>query len=144
MAYRFMLAASCLVACASQASTAGSPGDAEQHYVVRTGDVLFVPGMRDVSAIGAGKASTIVLKRDGTLWIDLEPDGHVQSPFKNSGFSDVRAISAGYSHGTALRSDGSVLAWGDDVYHQLGRSSHSAPCYADGRTIASMQSIFPF
>ncbi|MFY0581323.1 hypothetical protein ACN28S_50075 [Cystobacter fuscus] len=36
------------------------------------------------------------------------------------GFADVKALAAGYGHSLALRADGSVWAWGNNSYGQLG------------------------
>jgi hypothetical protein len=44
-------------------------------------------------------------------------------PLQVSGLSGVVAIAAGYSHSLALRSDGTVLAWGDNGHGQVGCST---------------------
>ena len=44
-----------------------------------------------------------------------------------AGLSDAKAIAAGYYHSLALKSDGTLAAWGDNSYGQLG----------DGATISS-------
>jgi alpha-tubulin suppressor-like RCC1 family protein len=51
------------------------------------------------------------------------------SPIPVQGVGSVTAVAAGQSHGLALRSDGTVLAWGDDSFGQLGngRASGTSP-----------------
>lgn len=55
--------------------------------------------------------------------------------------AEPKAISAGAAHGLALRSDGTVWAWGDNYHAQLGGGSHWS-CYkqSDGVTNASCPS----
>jgi alpha-tubulin suppressor-like RCC1 family protein len=48
--------------------------------------------------------------------------GPVETIGKDSG---ITQISAGYSHVPALRSDGTVLAWGDNGAGEIGNGTHS-------------------
>ncbi|HEX8072836.1 MAG TPA: S8 family serine peptidase [Pyrinomonadaceae bacterium] len=89
-----------------------------------------VTGLTNVVAIAAGTESSFAVKADGTVWgwgsnqslvLNL-PGGTLSSnvPVQISGISDVAAISAGGWHVLALKRDGTVWSWGDDIYGQLG------------------------
>ena len=95
-----------------------------------------------VRAIAAGSAHSLALKDDGTVWAwgsnasDLDKTqvtGQLgddaltssETPVKVGGLGGgVEAIAAGASHALALKEDGSVWAWGDNFFGELG----------DGRT----------
>jgi len=87
------------------------------------------------AAITAGGAHTLALKRDGTLWGSGSSeqgqlgDGVPREP----GISRIRvglspltpgetwlSVAAGSTHTLGIRQDGSVWAWGDNQYGQLG------------------------
>ena len=83
--------------------------------------------------ISAGGAYTIALKTDGSLWAwgrnnfgQLGDgtgggwDDHISTPVQIGIDNDWSAISAGYEFTTALKADGSIWAWGDNWYGQLG------------------------
>lgn len=80
--------------------------------------------LTDVIAIDAGSLSTIVLKKDGTVW----EFGHGSQqniftpvfPRQIGELSNIKAISAGGTHNLALREDGKVFAWGPNNRGQLG------------------------
>jgi alpha-tubulin suppressor-like RCC1 family protein len=88
-----------------------------------------------VTAIAAGGYHSLVLKSDGTVWAwgynrySQLGDGtgntwpfpvQVSGP-NNQGFlTGVTAIAAGDFHSLALKSDGTVWAWGYNYYGQLG------------------------
>ncbi|MGE5740986.1 MAG: chitobiase/beta-hexosaminidase C-terminal domain-containing protein [Candidatus Aminicenantes bacterium RBG_16_66_30] len=91
---------------------------------VTTGDYKRV-------GISAGTYHTITVKADGTVWTwggNFEGqvgDGTTTSrpaPAQVSGLSGVVvvAVSAGYHHSVALTSDGTLWAWGRNMYGQLG------------------------
>ena len=49
------------------------------------------------------------------------------SPVQVQGLSSVVAIAAGNDHSLALKSDGTVWAWGNNSYGQLGVGSTTSP-----------------
>jgi alpha-tubulin suppressor-like RCC1 family protein len=91
-------------------------------------------------AIAAGGAHSLALKSDGTVWAwgyngyGQLGDGTTSSrslPVPVSGLSGVTAIAAGNNgyittHSLALKSDGTVWAWGYNNYGQLGDNSTTA------------------
>jgi alpha-tubulin suppressor-like RCC1 family protein len=98
-----------------------------------------VPGLSDVMAIAAGQAHTVALKRDQTVWawgnnsFGQLGDGTrrhyrflpVQVTMADgSPLRGVMGITAGYKHTVALKSDGSVWAWGGGIgEEERGRAS---------------------
>jgi alpha-tubulin suppressor-like RCC1 family protein len=103
-----------------------------------------VPGLRRVRAIAAGSLHALALKANGTVWAwgfdyfgqvgNGTSGGNVLSPVRVVGLSNIVAIAAGAGGDTsyALRSDGTVWAWGYDGLGQLGNgtsdeSPHSTP-----------------
>ncbi|MDB6171438.1 MAG: hypothetical protein JWL59_749, partial [Chthoniobacteraceae bacterium] len=105
--------------------------------VILTGVDPEVSHATDVSAIGAGQTTILALKSDrtpipstrfpgaptdliaiseGGFSLALKSNGTVVSSKSDvpGGLSDVVAIAAGDSHSLALKSDGTVAAWGDN------------------------------
>lgn len=103
----------------------------------------FVPapmrlsGLTEVAAIAMGPRHALALKRDGTVWrwgdnldgslgdglTGPAPDldwPFFATPVQVPGLGDVAAIVAGYGHNLALKSDGTVWAWGFNGHGQLG------------------------
>jgi alpha-tubulin suppressor-like RCC1 family protein len=89
-----------------------------------------VPGLSDVVAITAGNVSAYALKSDGTVWAwgrnfygELG-DGtteHMSTPVQVLELNEVTAIAAtGGSSAYALKSDGTVWAWGRGYGGSLG------------------------
>lgn len=90
----------------------------------------------ELKAIAGGQLHSLALKDDGTVlaWGDNQDgelgDGtntssstpvQVQDPNDPSGYlSGVEAIAAGSRHSLALKSDGSVWAWGSNRVNELG------------------------
>jgi alpha-tubulin suppressor-like RCC1 family protein len=91
--------------------------------------------MDDATKVVSGYAHSLALKSDGTVWTwGWNGNGQLGdntttnrlTPVQvlgsgGSGFlSDVIDVAAGYSHSVALKSDGTVWAWGWNAYGQLG------------------------
>lgn len=99
----------------------------------------YIPGrvpIDRVIAVAAGDGYTLALKADGTVWgWGLSNHGQVGDPtticFYPSfpcrpdpapvhGIGGATTLAAGEGHNLALLADGTVLAWGDNRYGQLG------------------------
>ncbi|MBI4492930.1 MAG: IPT/TIG domain-containing protein, partial [Chloroflexi bacterium] len=108
-----------------------------------------VPGLSGVMAVAAGSAHSLALKGDGTVWAwggnysGQLGDGTTvttgcysrPTPVQVSGLSGASAIAAGASHSLALKSDGTVWAWGYNGYGQLGdgtTTGHATPVQVSG------------
>lgn len=94
-------------------------------------------GVSNITDLAAGYWLSLALKSDGTVWAwgqnDMGQLGNgttqaltgISTPAAVSGLSSVTAIHAGVSFGLALKSDGTVWAWGENASGQLGNSSTS-------------------
>jgi alpha-tubulin suppressor-like RCC1 family protein len=89
-----------------------------------------VLGASNIVAIAAGSDHSLALKSDGTL-LSWGNDSYGQlgdgrafpdspTPSAVLGASNIVAIAAGSNHSLALKSDGTLLSWGNDSYGQLG------------------------
>lgn len=86
--------------------------------------------LSDVAAIAAGEYHTAALKSGGTIWTwgsnyygqlgDGTTVDKSTIPVQVVGISDVIAIAAGSYHTVALKSVGTVWAWGQNTKGQLG------------------------
>ena len=97
-----------------------------QYYA---GQVKSISG---VQAVAAGSYHSVVLKQDGTVWgwgsnsSGQRGDGSTperlpftkETPVQALGLRGVTAIAAGSNHTLALRNDGTVWAWGADIFLQ--------------------------
>ncbi|MEO5333014.1 MAG: SUMF1/EgtB/PvdO family nonheme iron enzyme, partial [Magnetococcus sp. YQC-5] len=93
-----------------------------------------VSGITDITAISSGAYHTLALKNDGTVWAwgnntsgELGDGSQINrlSPVQISGLTGITAISSSYNdnqseHSLALKNDGTVWAWGNNQYGQLG------------------------
>ena len=94
-----------------------------------------VSNINGIIAISGGYAHSIALKSDGTVWTfgrnDYGQLGDGSNTYRNipvqlNGLSDVIAIAGGNYHSLlALKSDGTVWAWGYNGYGQLGNGTNS-------------------
>jgi alpha-tubulin suppressor-like RCC1 family protein len=109
-----------------------------------------VTGLTGVTAIATGRIHSMALKSDGTVWCwgrnysgELGDNTTTQSnaPVQVKGpdgigvLTGVTAIAGGFLNGVALKSDGTVWAWGDNREGQLGDNTitdRSAPVQVKG------------
>lgn len=91
-----------------------------------------VQGLTDVVSIASSNYHSLALKEDGTVWswgsniFGQLGDGRVgmqynsSIPKKVNGLSHIVGFKSGIGHTLALKSDGTVWAWGDNSSGQLG------------------------
>jgi alpha-tubulin suppressor-like RCC1 family protein len=123
----------------------GHGGDGELGYGIFAGATtpVQVSGMgpgSGVVAIAAGTSHSLALKGDGSLWAwGYNSDGQLgdgtlgaqadkSTPVQVSGMgpgSRVVAIAAGPFHTLALKSDGSIWAWGRNIEGELGDGKYA-------------------
>ena len=90
-------------------------------------------GLSGMTAVAAGDYHCLALCSDGAVWAwGQNMYGQLGNgtfskysavPVRVAGLSGVIAVAAGNRHSLALRSDGTVWAWGDNSYGQLGNGS---------------------
>lgn len=99
-----------------------------------------VPGIADVTAIACGTDHFLALKNDGTVWAwgndtlaqlgdGQQPHNPTSVPAPVLDLEGIVAIAAGGQFSLAVGHDGTVWAWGDNTYGQLGTGSTS-PAFA--------------
>jgi hypothetical protein len=92
---------------------------------------MKIAGIDGVIAIAAGYAHTLALKADGSLWAwGYNGQGQLGNGLSGETYgsrtpeqiiaSGVTAIAAGNNHSVALKTDGSLWAWGNNAHGQLG------------------------
>jgi alpha-tubulin suppressor-like RCC1 family protein len=95
---------------------------------------ISVPGIREIAA---GGDFALVLGSDGSVWgwggdfdsqLGNSPTFAWTAPVETIGMdSGITQVSAGASHVLALRSDGTVLAWGNNQAGEIGNGAYSDP-----------------
>ena len=100
-----------------------------------------VTGLRDVVGIASGGTHALALKRDGTVWAwgspsfggigDATTRGHalpiqVLALGGASALSSIVRIAAGNGTSFALKSDGTVWAWGDNAAASFGDGTRTS------------------
>ncbi len=101
-------------------------------------------------SVWGGARAAVALKADGSVWtwgmntygqrgdgttVDNPVPGQVQGPGGTGYLTGVTAIMGGEEHNVALKSDGSVWAWGMNSFNQLGNGtniSSSTPVQVSG------------
>lgn len=120
----------------------GQLGNAQQGYL----DPIFAPIQADISnilAIAAPCYTTHVLRTDGTVWsygndefFGVLGNNRISAPYtnipvqvlvapNNTPLTNIIAIAAFGFHSMALKSDGTVWAWGQGAHGQLGDGTGS-------------------
>lgn len=94
-----------------------------------------VSGLSGVAQIAAGASFSVALGSDGRVWVwGISDSGQLgdgttgssrKTPGLVSGLSGVKAIAAGNTHALAVKSDGTVWAWGSNGDGELGDGSGS-------------------
>lgn len=89
-----------------------------------------IDGLTDIVSIQCGKYHSLALKSDGTVWAwgddqfgqigDGATVNTCNCPTKVNGLTDVVDIGAGDYHSLALKKDGTIMAWGRNIFGQLG------------------------
>lgn len=92
-----------------------------------------ISGINGVVQVAQGWEHTLALKPDGTVWAwgnnaygqlgdgaGGHPDDYQPSPVQVSGLTGVVQVSTGWLHSLALKSDGTVWAWGSNGAGELG------------------------
>ena len=115
---------------------------------------VSVPGPTGVTRIAAGNAFSLALKSDGSVLAwgnnasgqlgDGSAPNDQKSPVAVIGLgsgSGAVAVAAGAAHALVLKSDGAVLAWGNNKSGQLGDGSapndHASPVPVSGLGVGS-------
>jgi alpha-tubulin suppressor-like RCC1 family protein len=116
--------------------------------------VHVVPGLPQIGSISAGGNDVLAVGEDGSVWgWGADSSGQLGNAPTGPGElrpaetfapgSGVTQVSAGVDHSLALRSDGTVLAFGGNEYGQLGSGSTSItglPAPVPGLTSATQVS----
>jgi alpha-tubulin suppressor-like RCC1 family protein len=97
---------------------------------------VAVSSLSRVVAISAGGQHTVAVKADGTVWSwgnglygqmgNNTTNRSNLTPVQVSGLRGVRSVAAGHHHSVALKSNGTVWAWGQNDNGQLGNGTTTA------------------
>ncbi|MBF0450343.1 MAG: cadherin domain-containing protein [Candidatus Magnetomorum sp.] len=106
---------------------AGQLGDGS--YNIDKPTPVFVSGLVNVISVAGGKAHSMALKKNGTVWtwghngkgqLGIGSTENKYHPVQLDSLSDIIAIAAGGEHCMGLQDDGTVWVWGLNEQGQLG------------------------
>jgi len=121
--------------------------DTVPYQVHGPGDVGYLSG---IIKVAAGANFSLALKNDGTVWawgaggygqLGIHTKDNHTVPYQVHGpgdvgyLTDVVDVAAGQHHTLAVKSDGTVYAWGGNFYGQLGigtKDDHTVPYQVHG------------
>ena len=102
-------------------------GNGNSPYPIQT---VPVKVMDDVAAVSCASFNTAAIKTDGSLWTwgwgvngalgDGKTDYGYYATTPVKIMDGVAAVSCGYNHTAAIKTDGSLWMWGDNGFGQLG------------------------
>lgn len=108
-----------------------------------------VPGLTDVIQIAAGTYHTLALKANGTVWAWGDNfygqvgngtfGADIKTPIQVMGLNNVVKIAAGRFFSLAVKNDGTLWTWGQNLYGQLGDGTYddrTVPVQVSGFTAA--------
>jgi alpha-tubulin suppressor-like RCC1 family protein len=91
---------------------------------------IVLPGLTGITQVAGGGGDEMALDSSGTVWVwgnnysgeagNGTHGGFILTPQRVPGLSGVVQIAAGSSADFALKSDGTVWAWGDNTFGELG------------------------
>lgn len=93
---------------------------------VEARQVVGLTDVRSLLAGGGGVGQGVAVRSDGTVWevsISGGPSVWSATASQVPGLSDIRSASCGGLHCLALAGDGSVWAWGNNLFGMLGNNS---------------------
>ncbi len=110
-----------------------------------------VSGLRDVTSIATYARLALALRSDGTVWAwgagpSGETGGACQGvycliPGQVPGLTDIVAVASGADAEYALRSDGTVWAWGGAAFGQLGTGTGLGCCSSEVRQVMDLTNV---
>ena len=119
----------------SSADGSGTSFDPGDNYTTDADVTLYAQWSSMLVMVSAGETHALALMNDGTVWAwgrgDRGELGLGYNPGVTANFTpmqvvnitDVVTISAGGFHSLAIKNDGTVWAWGNNQYGQLGDNS---------------------
>src|SRR5262249_46160002 len=112
---------------------ANSAGELGTGTVTNSSVPVKVAGLTGVIKVAAGSSHSLALRSDGTGWAwgdnvsgqlgNGASTASQDTPVQVYGLTGITQIAAGGLFSIALRSDGTVWAWGDNSMGQLGNNS---------------------
>jgi alpha-tubulin suppressor-like RCC1 family protein len=100
----------------------------------------------DWSYVACGNSYTMAIKTDGTLWgwgknsygqLGINTTTKLNSPVQEiTGGTNWNAVACGYAMTVATKTDGTLWAWGSNLYGELGDNTVSLPKSSPVQTVA--------